>query len=426
MKIKIVILTIYFALSGCAFKNHIESNDTKLPPMSARYDWKGSDSKDQYFKAERALLQVSQNEVKSASSVTLPIEIPNPLTISSDVLGEVKNHYSFSKSYISMGDTKLELPIFVAFEEGRITFHISGIASVIDSKVSSNFSLNIELFDASNKIFTYTFNLRTPPSKVTLSYNSDINGSGEGTKILPSFKRIELSDRVFNLIRTVVVKNDEDQDIEIKFPEFPNANLYQDVITYTYQDIGCNAGGYRYNTSNWNDKLTDGVIVLPLDQRTLPTLLNSVNEKPTQVVVLPPNSVSTLGIYSYAQKDKDRLCNQSLKSTFSAVVVLTDCYEVIDYCEQIGDHCHGHCEEASFEKIESEISMAYCAKKWARHSGSLNVGDQRQGLYVLFNEGQNLGSFRFNDHEFAKDSIIRSIPMFQNKESVFLVPAVSN
>lgn len=419
MKIKISILTIYFVLSGCAFKSTTVSNDTKLPSMSARYDWKRTNGKDQYFKAERGLVQVSQNGVRSVSAVTLPIEIPNPLTISSDVLPDVKSRFNFSKAYIQLQDINLELPVKVTFDDNRVTFYVSGLASVVDSKVSSRFNLAVELFDGNSKIFTYSFELRTPPSKVQFGIDSDVNGSKEGTKISQSFKRIELNDKVYTLVKTLELKNEEDQQLEITFSETPKANLFQEVVSYIYEDIGCDAGGYRYYSRAWNDTVTEGVIVLPLDEKTLPTLLNADGAKQTQVIVLSPNSFKTFGVYSISQKVKDRLSDQSLKSTVSGRGVLTDCYKVNDYCEP-SEHCHGRagCKENAIFKTESENSVNYCTKKWERHSGSLGIGDQRLGLFVQFDEGQNLGVYRFNDHDVAKDAETRSVPLFQNKERV--------
>jgi len=414
-----LLIPLLVSLSSCSFKKNVVSNDSVLPMMSTRYDWKGiQNNKEIYFKAERGLFQTSKKGVRSISAVTLPVEIPNPIIISNDVLKDVKDRFNFSKSYIQTRDAKLDLPVKISFEESKVTFYVSGISGVIDSKISSDFVLVVELFDGSDKIFSYSYDLRTPPNNVALNFDSDINGSKNGSKILNSFKRIELNSNVYTLIKSVELKNEEDKTVEITFPEYPKANLFQSVISHVYTNLGCNgSAGYTYNANSWNDQLSNGTMIIPLDENTIPSMLDPVNPNQKQIVVLPPNSSKTLGIYSIGFKSKDRLQDNSLKSNVVNAAVLTDCFQKWGECE---DHCHGRagCIEAGNFKVASDNSMYGCQRIWDRHSGYLGIGDERLGLFVQFDDNQNFGTYRFNDHDISKDSEVRSVPIFQSKETV--------
>lgn len=375
---------------------HEQNTDGKRESfkMSARYDWKKSDLNNKYFKAERTLVEVSKNVVKSVSSVTLPVQVPNPLVISTDFLPEIKNTFSFAKAVLSIGDLKLEVPVEVTFEPNSVSFLLNGLSTVVTNHSSSNFMVSIEFFSSNQKIFTYIFDLRVPPKNIQVEGNV-------GSNISNSLKRIELGGNLFTLIQAVEIKNNETIPVEVKFNGVPSSSLYQEVITYNYQDLGCDSGEYRYGSNAWNDVLTDFMITLPLDQKVMTSLKEATRTGNTQIAILNPNESKVIGVYAKFSINNDRLNNGSLQGNAQTKGVFTHCHKVVTYCEP-------HVGSRGEYLVESTLACEY---RWDRDVENLLIGEMRKDLFLRFQGGQNLGTFRFNDHESTKDLESRVLPL---------------
>ena len=401
------ILGLFLFLQACAFNGdkNVNSKESQYGGFVAKFDWNnGINPKPDYLvKAKRFQNYISAKEVSSDTVVTLPVKIPNPLTIITDAPANVINGLKFARAYsVSKGEQK-QLTVEVAVIDGLIRFNVESLASVFSQSESQSLKLKVEVFGETEKLFTFNYLLRTPPTNIVpLSYDLFTAKDSVLTNLTTGMMAPEIEGQYFALVRIISLENQEDNPVEVSYLRKLQGVLFQDYFKGHYQEYGCPSnsplGGKEFQVGhNFDFKkstviISKNVYVSPIDENTLVNLgvsKKSTTNDVTSSYLIPPKSTVYFGVYATGNELNQWVQRGGDASFPDLQNQNTDCYR---YCDS-GERGHSICTA------------------WYRKQSTFNMGESFENSILSLNDQK--WSVRFIDQDQLKEDGYREKVILQ-------------
>ena len=402
-------LLIMFFMGACAFKSSktIESpvEISKTASIkAARFDWNSEPSNRNFLvKAKRGFVTNGKNSVVTDNVVTLPLSIPNPLSISNDVLPEFVSGFSFAKAHIKTDSNTFELPIQVQFVQSSIVFHIQLFASAISQEKSQNITLTVDVFGLNQKLFSYNYLLRTPPSEVSFEIkNLKEIKNAIGADISSGAVNPKISGDYYTMLGMITVSNREAVPVEMIFPRKMNGSLMQHAVKKTYEDLGCHGGDFKYTVTPRNDLISDEVFIVPYNSdlfSNLSSLRLPENASTPQSIKIDAASRVSLAVYARGEPARQWLDGRAFFGSAQTKHVPAGCYTT-----------RGNCSEGG-------RGNTICENITARTYQDLVIGEVVDNPFLRVTS--NVARFRYLDIDQVTDDGVRDFNFLPNENEIF-------
>ena len=375
----------------------IPPTPTPYVPMKVKYDWNSADGvhSDDRVKAIRSLTQSGDMNFIASEVVTLPEVIPNPVYIIANIPHQISSGVSFAKSTIAINGKSFQIGVTYTIDNiasDVITFSVSGLNTVFDSKLSQSGNLTIELFSGNQKLMTYLFSLRSPASQIEYEF---INVTSVSTKLGLSNGLIApvIEGRKSGVIQVLKVTNREPQAVDVQIPRILKSILSQPVVRKNYQDLACHGGDFRYWESTWEDQYSGELLAIPVNELLLVNLSNTLlrNQEKLNSLRIQPEESQYIALYSVSDSAWLFAGGNPLASSLAVQHVPAGCYTARENCEEGGgDHPKIICQNVTHRTFQD-----------------IPIGDARGNLRLQFS-GTNPFGLRFSDFDPSQDGEVRS------------------
>ncbi len=417
--------------TSCSFKDQVA--ETKEEPQNKK---KKNSSQKLVIKPPKAILtnikwgKSGESEIKAYSYNTRLIEYnePNtynvikPITLPSLIPNEISfiipmdkminpDLLTFLKAYAFLGGARFELitnNLILNNDDTntKIKVDIGGLRNIFSDHVETTAKIKLDLFEeANNLLFSTTFILRSPPSKIEINEVHENNFNPEYFNLSGQLKLIETNEKAA-LFRAIEIKNNSENRLIIEAPASNVGEINANFHSLTHEDTGCEGKGYKLHPKSWVEKYAKQIVLVPLTFNYLTSfnLVTSVNPPAENfTITIYPNESIILGLYGTGEKALNLIKNGYERQHLTNDRIWKKCENIC--VEPGGDNCR-----YSTSTGEWICGDGGC-KRWEtrRKPGRWWIGTENSPVKLTINPNKSNLFIRYDDLTESQDPEGRAI-----------------